>query len=111
MLENIFIVHCERIRKRQYYYLRFPFNDQLVSRLKNLPQDTRKWNAGMICWEVSTASLFILIKRYQGSPKIHFDFGNDKSRKIFIEQIKKVEIKEKEKRKFIAEAVLPRPIS
>lgn len=99
----IFVVHAERIRKRQYYYLRFQYNEQLVSRIKNLPQDTRKWNAGMICWEINTASLFILIKRYQGSTKIHFDFGNDKSRKIFIEQIKKVEIKEKEKRKFIAE--------
>lgn len=98
-----FIVHCERIRKRQWYYLRFPINDQLIQRIKNLPEETRKWNAGMICWEISTSSLFFLIKRYKGSYKIHFDFGNDDSRKIFIEQIRKVEIKEDEKRKFIAD--------
>lgn len=98
-----FIVHCERIRQRQAYYLRFPVNDQLIQRIKNLPEDSRKWNAGMMCWEVSTSSLFALIKRYKGSTKIHFDFGNEESRKIFIEQIKKIEIREEEKRKFIAD--------
>ena len=96
-----FIVHCERIKRRQWYYLRFPINDQLIQRIKNLPEESRKWNAGMICWEISILSLFFLIKRYKGSTKIHFDFGNDDSRKIFIEQIKKVEFKEEEKRKFI----------
>ena len=103
MQEFIFVVHCERIRRRQYYYLRFQPNDQLIQRIKNLPEETRKWNAGMMCWEVSTASLFALIKRYRKSKKIHFDFGNEESRKIFIEQIKKIEVTEAEKRKFIAE--------
>jgi len=102
-ISPIFVVHCERIRKRQWYYLRFPINDQLIQRIKNLPEETRKWNAGMMCWEVNTASLFALIKRYRNSKKIHFDFGNDDSRKIFIDQIKKVEVTEAEKRKFIAE--------
>jgi len=101
MQEPIYVVHCERIRRRQWYYLRFPINDQLIQRIKNLPEDTRKWNPSMICWEISTSSLFFLIKRYKGSHKIHFDFGNDDSRKIFIDQIKKVELKEEEKRKFI----------
>jgi len=101
--EFVFVVHAERIRRRQWYYLRFQYNEQLVVRIKNLPEETRKWNAGMICWEISATSLFLLIKRYKGSYKIHFDFGNEESRKIFIEQIKKIEIKEVEKRKFIAE--------
>jgi SNF2 family DNA or RNA helicase len=103
MQEIIFVVHCERIRRRQWYYLRFPINDQLIQRIKNLPEETRKWNAGMMCWEISTASLFALIKRYRNSKKIHFDFGNEDSRRIFIEQIKKIEVTEAEKRKFIAE--------
>ena len=98
-----FVVHCERIRKRQWYYLRFPINDQLIQRIKNLPEETRKWNALMMCWEISTASLFALIKRYRNSQKIHFDFGNDASRKIFIEQVEKLKVKEIEKRKFIAD--------
>ncbi len=103
MQQPIFVVFCERIRRRQYYYLRFLPNDQLLQRIRNLPHENRKWNAGMVCWEVSTASLFALIKRYRKSTKIHFDFGNEESRKIFIEQIKKIEVAEAEKRKFIAE--------
>jgi len=103
MQEPIFVVSCERIRKRQWYYLRFPINDQLIQRVKNLPEETRKWNGGMLCWEVKVESVFALIKRYRKSKKIHFDFGSEESRKIFIEQIKKIEVTEIEKRKFIAE--------
>jgi SNF2 family DNA or RNA helicase len=100
---NPFIVNCERIGRRQAYYLRFLINDQIITRIKELPEDTRKWNAGMMLWEVSTSSLLILIKRYKGSTKIRFDFGNEESRKIFISQISKIEKEEEEKRKFIAD--------
>ena len=100
---NIFVVHCERIAKRSAYYLRFPINDQLIKRIKDLPEETRKYNKGMMVWEVSTASLLSIIKKYKGSNKIHFDFGSEDSRKIFIQQIKKIEIAEEEKRKFIAD--------
>lgn len=103
MQEPIFVVHVERISRRLAYYLRFPINDQLIKRIKDLPEETRKWNRGMMAWEVSTPSLFSLIKKYKGSNKIHFDFGNEDSRKIFIQQIRKIEITETEKRKFIAE--------
>lgn len=102
-MDFIFVVHVERIPRRQAYYLRFPINDQLVARLKELPEDTRKWNGGMMVWEVTTPSLLSLIKKYRGSNKIHFDFGSDESRKIFVDQIKKIELAEDEKRKFIAE--------
>ena len=98
-----FIVHCERIRKRAAYQLRFPINDQLLSRVKELPQETRKWNAMEFAWELTTAGLYNLIKRYKGSNKIHFDFGNEETRKIFIQQIKRVEVEEEEKRKFIVD--------
>lgn len=99
----VFIVHCERIPRRAHYYLRFQANDQLSQRIKELPEDTRKWSGLNLAWEVSTYSLFLLIKRYTKSTKIHFDFGNDDSRKVFIEQIKKIEIAEEEKRLFIAD--------
>ena len=103
MQHPVFVVYCERIRRRQYYYVRFQPNDQLLERVRNLPDESRKWLPSMMCWEVSTASLFALIRRYKKSTKIHFEFGSDESRKIFIEQIKKIEIAEAEKRKFIAE--------
>ena len=98
-----FVVHCERISKRSAYYLRFQINDQIIQRLKELPEDSRKWNPIVMAWEVTTQSLFTIIKRYRGSDKIHFDFGNEDSRKVFIQQIKKIEIAEEEKRKFIAD--------
>lgn len=99
----IFVVNCERIGRRQAYHVRFYPNDQLLQRIKGLPEETRKWSPLNYAWEISTYSLFSLIKHYKNSNKIHFDFGNDDSRKIFIDQIKKLEKKEVEKRKFIAE--------
>ena len=99
----VFIVHCERIPRRQWYYVRFQANDQLLGRIKDLPEDTRKWSALNYAWEISAYSLFLLIKKYTKSTKIHFDFGNDISRSIFIEQVKKISIAEEEKRLFIAD--------
>jgi len=99
----IFIVHCERIPRRQWYYIRFYPNDQFLGRIKDLPEDTRKWSALNLAWEITAYSLFLLIKKYTKSTKIHFDFGNDISRGIFIEQVKKIEIAEEEKRLFIAD--------
>ena len=103
MQDFVFPVYCERISKRQAYYLRFQFNEGLIEKIKNLPEDSRKWNPGMMVWEVTTLSLFLLIKKYKGSNKIYFDFGSEDSRKIFIQQIRKIEIAEEEKRKFIAD--------
>lgn len=99
----IFVVHCERIKRRKYYFLRFQYNEQLIHRIKELPENTRKWSPTNMAWEISASSLFSLIKKYKNSTKIHFDFGNDDSRKIFINQIKKIEKDEEEKRKFIAD--------
>ena len=98
-----FIVHCERIGRRMVYYVRFPYNKELVDKIKDLPEETRKWNAAAMAWEVSTHSLYLLIKKFKGINDIHFDFGNEDSRKVFIEQIKKIQIAEAEKRKFIEE--------
>lgn len=103
MPELVFVVNCERIGRRGAYFLRFPINNQLLDRIKNLPEETRKWNAKVMAWEVTTYSLFLLIKKYKGSNKIHFDFGSEDGRKVFIQQIKKIEISQAEKRKFIEE--------
>jgi SWI/SNF-related matrix-associated actin-dependent regulator 1 of chromatin subfamily A len=103
MQQLLFVVSCERIAKRQAYYLRFSYNEGLIEKIKSLPEETRKWNSSMMVWEVTTASLLSLIKKYRSSKKIYFDFGSDESRKIFINQISKIEIAEEEKRKFIAD--------
>jgi len=99
----IFVINCERISRRAAYYLRFNYNDGLVNNIKSLPEESRKWNASVMVWELTTPALLSLIKKYKGSNKIYFDFGNEDSRKIFISQIKKIELAEEEKRKFIAD--------
>lgn len=99
----MFNVFCERVPNKSKYLIKFSYNEQLVNRIKELPQETRKWSALNLGWEITTYSLYLLIKKYKGSNKIHFDFGNDDSRKIFIEQINKILIKEEEKRKFVAD--------
>lgn len=98
-----FVVKCERISRRQAYYLQFPYNIELINRIKELPDETKKWNSSNKSWEVNTPSLLKLIKQFKGSNKIHFDFGDEKNRNIFIQQIKKAEIAEIEKKKLIFE--------
>lgn len=99
----LFVVNCERIGRRSAYYVRFPINNDLIQKIKDLPEETRKWNPSAMAWELSTYSLFLLIKKYKKVKDIHFDFGNEDSRKVFINQIKKIQIAESEKRKFIQE--------
>ena len=99
----VFVVNCERIGRRSAYYVRFPVNKQLLDIIKSLPEDTRKWNPAALAWEIKIYSLYLLIKKFRGSDKIHFDFGTEESRKVFINQIKKIRIEEAEKRKFIEE--------
>lgn len=103
MSRFVFTVSCERIGRRKAYYVKFPYNIQLVERIKELPEGTRKWNPSVMAWELTTQSLYTIIRRYKGSNKINFDFDNGDSRKVFIEQIRKIDEAEKEKRDFITE--------
>lgn len=103
MRRDVFVVNCERIGRRKAYRLRFPFNEQLVQRIKNLPEETRKWNPSAMVWELTTYALFSIIKKYSKSNKIYFDFNNQETRKIFIKQVNDIKVKANEKRKFIAD--------
>lgn len=103
MQRHIFVVYCERIGRRKAYHLKFPYNEQLVQRIKDLPEDTRKWSARAMAWELTTYALFTIIKKYAKSKKIYFDFGNEETRKIFIKQVNEIKTKAIEKRKFIAD--------
>lgn len=101
MEESVFVVRCERVARKQAYKLWFPFNNQVIDRIKELPPETRVWHSFEKTWILTTPSLFALIKRYTGSNKIHFDFGNDDSRKVFITQLKKIDAAEFEKKKML----------
>jgi len=103
MQNAVFVVHCERIPRKQAYKVWFPYNEQLIEMIRKLPNDSRKWHSFEKIWELKTSALYTLIKGFRGSNKIHFDFGNPDSRKIFIQQIKKIEKKERERKKMIAD--------
>ena len=98
MQKPIFLVMCERIGKRNAYKVSFPYHPQVVERIKNLPQEDRKWNTKEKSWEVSTGGLYTVIKSYRKSKKIYFDFGNDNGRKTFISLVEKHKKKEEEHR-------------
>lgn len=102
-MQNIFIVHCERISKRSYYYVSYEPNDQLSGRIKELPEDMRKWNNPQKMWEISTLGLLRIIKLYRGSTKIRFDFGSEEARNLFAKQIQKIEAAEAEREKKLRE--------
>lgn len=103
MQDTVFVVHCQRIARRQAYKVWFPYNEQIIDRIRELPSESRKWHGTDKSWELTTPALLELIKRYKGSKKIHFDFGSPDSRKIFIKQIKRIEIAEQERQKMIAD--------
>ena len=103
MQNFVFVVRCEKIGKKDAYSVTFSYNEQLIERIKSLPQDTRKWNNINKCWEITTKSLFELIKGFKGSNRILFDFGGDAGRDLFIQNVNKIKIKEEEKLKLISE--------
>jgi len=91
----VFIVKCEKIPRRVWYYVQFPYNEQLINYIKNLDKSLRKWNGVHKSWEIKADGLLELIKIYKNSTKIYFDFGNNDNRKQFIDIIAKLK-KEKE---------------
>lgn len=93
---NVFVVRCTRVPRKKAYNLYFPYNEQIIDRIKEIPSDLRKWSGADKSWEIRTEGLLQLIKLYRGSKKIYFDFGDSKD--VFIKQIKKIEndIKERE---------------
>ena len=87
----IFVVRCEKVSKRKSsYYLSFPYNEQLVERIKSFPSEGRKWQPSKKVWELRTWALIDLIKKYKGSNKIRFDFDGEENKLIFIQEIEKI---------------------
>lgn len=103
MQPGIFTVTCERIPKSKAYSVKFPYNEELIGKIRELPQENRKWSPGNMAWLIKVSSLLDLIKVYRGNNKIFFDFGSEDSKKVFIQQIKKIEQDEIEKKRIIDE--------
>jgi len=99
--DEVFIVLCTRKGRSTWYYLDFPYNKQLVSRISNLPKDERKFLPSQKLWLVKIGGLLELLQSYRKSKKIHFDFGVEEHRQTFIELLNKHKEKEKEKQQAI----------
>jgi SNF2 family DNA or RNA helicase len=97
------VINCKRLGKSSRYGVYFPFDTELIEKIKALPSEERKYVADVKLWNISVRGLLFLLKSYRGSPDVHFDFGTPDSRNIFIEQIKKVEESENEKQKQLHE--------
>lgn len=93
----MFIVSCQQIGRRNAFSLKFPFNEGLIEKIKNLPKENRTWNPNDKLWELTTLGLLTLVRLYRGSNKIHFDFGDEKLRVKALEMMKKADANEKDK--------------
>jgi SNF2 family DNA or RNA helicase len=100
---DVFRVQCTRIRNTMWYSVWFPYNIQLIERVKELPREHKKYNSNTKSWDLNVDGLYSLIKRYRKSKNIYFDFGGDDSKKIFIDQVEKIKKQEKEKEALIAD--------
>jgi len=98
-----FIVYCEKLGKAKKYSLKFPYHQQLVELIKKLPNDDRSYDPNGKFWILTTQALFHFIKQFKGEETIHFEFVGVGSREIFIQQIKTILAKEKEKEEKIKE--------
>jgi len=96
-LDSKFIVFCEKIPDADKYYVRFPYNKELVEKIKGLPPKQRSWNPSQKVWEVSPAGLFTVILAYRKSELIFFDFMGDDNKKEFIALTQKEDEKAKKK--------------
>jgi SWI/SNF-related matrix-associated actin-dependent regulator 1 of chromatin subfamily A len=103
MQKPVFLVVCERIGRRDAYKVSFPYHPEVVERVRNLPQEKRKWNDKDKSWEISTGGLFAVIKSYKRSKKIYFDFGDDKGKKTFVQLVEKHKKREEEHKFLLAE--------
>lgn len=95
-----FLVTCYKMGRKSKYKVYFSPNNQLIDRIKNLPNEQRIWNTYDRCWEITTKGLYKIIKIYKGSEKIHFEFDD---RAVFLNQIKKIDAEEKEHAKLLAQ--------
>jgi SNF2 family DNA or RNA helicase len=90
MTPSVFVVTCERINKRAWYKVSFQMNNQLNKKIESLPRDFRTFSVDDHCWHIHTKGLYDIIKTYNRSAKIKFEFGAQ-GRVDFLEQIKKID--------------------
>ena len=66
----MFIVDCKRDGKKDKFILSFQYEPSLISKLKEIHWEDRKFNSSNKTWTVKTFSLYNLMLQYKGNPNI-----------------------------------------
>lgn len=78
---------------RDYYSISFPFNNDLISKIKTL--EKKEWLSNEKVWKLDAYNLYKLINLHKGSTDIFFNFKDVKDKEQFIVKYRK-ELKKKE---------------
>ncbi|MFY9422537.1 MAG: DEAD/DEAH box helicase [Bacilli bacterium] len=84
----MFIVNCKRDGKKDKFILSFQYEPSLISKLKEIHWEDRKFNPSNKTWTVKTFSLYNLMLQYKGNPNIFFKFDDDE-KEYFKNKVKK----------------------
>lgn len=82
------IVKCFKVPRTEKFILIFPYNVELLDKIKSYPKEEREYDVNNKQWIVRTYSLYLLMKSYGKSDIIKFDFGDQKE--IFQKSLTKV---------------------
>ncbi len=84
----MFIVDCKRDGRKDKFILSFQYEPNLISKLKEIHWEDRKFNSSNKTWTVKTFSLYNLMLQYKGNPNIFFKFDDDE-KEYFKNKVKK----------------------
>jgi SNF2 family DNA or RNA helicase len=88
-MDSKLIVKCEKIGKKSHYKVSFPFNTNLINKIKELPKDDRIWDGEEKSWHLKTKSLYKLISSFSKESEYWFDFSID-DKQLFIDEVKEL---------------------
>lgn len=84
----MFIVDCKRDGRKDKFILSFQYEPNLISKLKEIHWEDRKFNSSNKTWTVKTFSLYNLMLQYKGNSNIFFKF-DDVEKEYFKNKVKK----------------------
>lgn len=84
----MFIVDCKRDGRKDKFILSFQYEPNLISKIKEIHWEDRKFNSSNKTWTVKTFSLYNLMLQYKGNPNIFFKF-DDVEKEYFKNKVKK----------------------
>ena len=84
----MFIVNCKRDGRKDKFILDFQYEPNLISKIKEIHWEDRKFNSSNKTWTVKTFSLYNLMLQYKGNPNIFFKFDDDE-KEYFKNKVKK----------------------